>query len=874
MNSRWLAAVRRHARNHGVELPLVVQEELAAHLEDTYLHAIRLGATEDSAQQQALQTLAAADLTAFKTSRRADPQRQSRFHGIEFDVRYALRLLYRSPLFAVSVATVLAISIGATCAAFSVVDAVLLRPLPYSDPGRLAMLTRVDKNGTTGAMAAADWSDYATRVASVSGVAAYSNWTHNLSGGEPLRLRSIITTGNFFGVLGSTAHIGRTFDENDDRPNAPPVVVLSDGLWQRRFGGDRGAVGRTVTLNGRVATIIGVMPRAFAYPSRDVDLWMPIAMSPELRSDRASEWLQTIARLSPDTSIDGASADLRALAAALAETYPQTNANESAVLVPLLDHVVGRVRPAVLVVSAAVLFVFLVTCLTVANLLLARASTRQQEMAIRMAMGADRWRLARQVLAESAVLTTLAGLAGLALSWVIVRTLSTMAASRIPRLEEVSIEWTTMLVVTAAGAVVLACCGLIATKTFARGTEDPLLRSGARVIRPTRLRPVLVTIQIAVSFVLVTAALLLGASYAQIERVTAGFNTDDVLSLRITLPRQQYADGAAHARFADAVVEAVSATPGVTAAGVVNDLPFAGNQMSFAVAREGIAAEPGPPPRATVRFASPGYFTTLQVPVITGRVLTSEDRADRERVVVVNESAARQYWSGDAIGKRVRIGESQDWRRIVGVVADSRHAGLQRDEGPVVYAPYAQKPFDFINWMGVLVRAPAATTVVRAVKAQLQRVDPIQPVYDVMLLDDYLARERAPYRLNSWLVGALAALSLALAVAGVFALVAYDAAARQREFGVRLALGATGASVLRLILLNTLRLVATGALLGAIAAMFAVQSLTAILYDITPTDPRVFAAVAIGMLSAALLAALGPALRAAHTDPVSTLRTD
>lgn len=872
---RWAAAVRRRADEHGVELPLVVQEELAAHLEDTYLHAIRQGASELAAQDRARAALAAADLTQFTGSRRADPRRQSRFEGIEFDLRYALRLLYRSPLFSISVAAVLAISIGATCAAFSVANAVLLRPLPYADAGRLAALTRVDKNGKAGSMSAADWSDYATRVASFAGVAAHSNWTHNLTGhGEPLRVRSIITTGNFFAVLGATARIGRTFDERDDTADAAPVIVLSNGFWQRSFGGDDGVLGKTVTLNGHAVTIVGVMPPTFAYPSRDVDLWMPIAMSPELRADRASEWLQAIARVRPETSIERAAADANRLAAALAQTYPQTNANESVALVPLLAHVVGNVRPALLIVTGAVLFVFLVTCLNAASLLLARASARQHEMAIRVAMGADRWRLARQTLAESAVLTTIAGLAGLGLSWAIVRVLSTLAANRIPRLDEVSIEWTTAITVTAACALVLASCGLMASAVFTRGTEDPLLRSGARVIPSIGLRPLLVTIQVAASFVLVTAALLLGASYVHMQRVTTGFNTDDVVSLRITLPRQQYADSAAHARFADAVIEALSATPGVTAAGVVNDLPFAGNQMSFAIARDGVAVDSGPPPRATVRFASPGYFTTLQIPVMTGRMLDTTDRGDRERVVVVNESANRQYWNGDAVGRRIRIGDARDWRRIVGVVADSRHAGLQRGEGPVVYAPYAQKPFDFINWVGVLVRAPAAPTVVRAVKARLQQVDPLQPVYDVMLLDDYLARERAPYRFNSWLVGALAALSLVLAIAGVFALVAYDTAARRQEFGIRLALGATAASVLRMILLNTLRLVATGAALGAVGAVFALKSLTTVLYNMTPTDPRVFACVAAGMLLTAIVAAFGPALRAARTDPVSTLRAD
>ena len=871
----WIAVVRRHASSHGAELPLDVQEELAAHLEDAYLHAIRQGASEEGAHERALEALAQADLTAFGKRRRARPERQSRLQGVEFDLRYALRLFFRQPIFSLTIAGLLAASIGATCAAFSVIDAVLLRPLPYPDAQRLALVSRVDKTGKPGSMSSADWRDYATRVASFSGVAAYSNWTHNLTGdGEPLRLRSVITSGNFFAVLGSSPQIGRTFDDRDDRPDSPPVVVLSDGFWNRRFGRDHTIVGRTLTLNGRVATIVGVMSPAFAYPSRDVDLWMPIGMSAELQADRASEWLQAIARLDADTSVERARDEASALAAALAGEYPKTNAGEGATLLPLLEHVVGNVRPALITVAVAVLFVFLVTCLNVANLFLARASTRHNEMAIRAAIGADRWRLVRQMLAETGVLTALAGAAGLVLAWALLHGLSLVAANRIPRLEDVSIDGTAVLATTIASALVLACCGLAAMRGFATGASEPHLRSGTRVIGALGLRPVLLTIQIAVSFVLVTAALLLGASYLQMQRVPSGFSTDDVLSLRLTLARQKYPDGAAHTRFADALADALASAPGVTSAGVVNDLPFAGNQMSFAIAADDLLTKPGPPPRATVRFASPGYFGTLRVPIVGGRPLAVDDRADRERVVVVNEAAARQYWSGNAVDKRLQIGDSKEWRRIVGIVADSRHAGLQREEGPVIYVPYAQKPFDFVNWMGVLVRGPSAETLVRTVKARLQAIDPSQPAYDVMLLDDYLARERAPYRLNSWIVGSLALLSLILAIAGVFALTAYDVAARQQEFGIRQALGATVASVLRLVVSHTLRFVLLGTALGAIGAAFAVQALSTLLYGMTPGDPSVFAAVAVAIVLSAAAAAAGPALRAAHVDPVTALRAE
>ena len=871
----WIAVVRRYARARGAELPPDVQEELAAHLEDAYAHAIREGATDAAARERAHHALAQADLSSFRKRRRARPERQSRLHGIEFDFRYAVRVLVHRPIFSVTIVALLAVSIGATCASFSVIDAVLLRPLPYPDGQRLALLSRVGKDGKPGSMSSADWRDYATSVASFTGVAAYANWTHNLTGdGEPLRLRSVITSGNFFSVFGTPAHVGRTFDDADDRPSAPAVVVLSDGFWERRFGRDRDIAGRTLTLNGRVATIVGVMPPSFAHPARDVDLWMPIGMSPELQADRASEWLQVVARLRTDASFEQARQEANALASALGQEHPKTNSGESAAVVPLLEHVVGNVRPALVAVAVAVLFVFLVTCLNVANLLLARASTRHSEMAIRMAIGADRWRLVRQMLAETSVLTALAGAGGVALGWALLRALSLVAASRIPRLEEVSLNWTAVLAAMVASAFVLLCCGLAAMRASGMSASESNLRSGARVVRTLGLRPALLTIQIAVSFVLVAAALLVGASYVQMQRVSPGLSTEDVLSLRITLARQKYPDSAAHARFADAIVDALSTTPGVTSVGVINDLPFAGNQMSFAIAADDVGSTGGPPPRATVRFASPGYFSALDVPILTGRSIAPEDRADRERVAVVNEAAARQYWNGSAIDKRLQIGGSKEWRRIVGIVADSRHAGLQREEGPVVYVPYAQKPFDFVNGMGIVVRGPSPETFVRMVKTRLQEIDPLQPAYDVMLLDDYLARERAPYRLNSWIVGALALLSLILAVAGVFALTTYDVAARQREFGIRLALGATSGSVLRLVVSHTLKFVLLGTAIGAIGAYVAGRGLTALLYGMTPGDPRVFATVAVAVVLSALAAVLGPARGASHVDPVRMLRAE
>ena len=368
--------------------------------------------------------------------------------------------------------------------------------------------------------------------------------------------------------------------------------------------------------------------------------------------------------------------------------------------------------------------------------------------------------------------------------------------------------------------------------------------------------------------------MLLAASYVRLQQVPAGFDASDVLSLRVNLPRQKYPDNAAHVRFAETVTSEIASLPGVAAAGVIHDLPLAGNQMSFAIRVDGRDALAGPPPRVTVRVASPGYFEVLRVPLVEGRGIAIDDVADREPVAVVNQTAANRYFSGRAIGERVDVGDTKRWARIVGVVADGRHAGFAQEEGPVVYLPYAQKPFAFINWMGILVRGPSPATLVRSVKARIAAIDPAQPIYDVMLVDDYIARAYAPYRLNSWVVGGLAAISLLLAVAGVFALTSYSAASRRQEFGIRLALGATSGDVLRLVLRQVLLLVVAGAGVGVAGALVTARSLTALLFEMTPTDPRVYVAVGGIFVVAAVLAALPAAWRSAHVDPASTIRAE
>jgi predicted permease len=876
--SRWAAAVRQAAVAARVELPADVVEEIAAHLEDTYLAALDDGDSEARARDRALSELQRATLPELQQRRRGRCDPSPRFgarvwQGTTIDLRYAWRTLRRGPVFAVALTAILALSIGTTTATFSVVEAVLLRPLPFPAAERLVLLSRTDGDAKPGHLSSADWLDYATRVRAFEGVAAYANWTHNLSGdGEPLRLRSVITTGNFFAVLGVSAAIGRVYADADDRPDSPTVVVLSDGFWSRRFGRDPAVINRTITLNGSAVQVVGVMPPAFQYPSTSVDLWMPIAMSAELAADRASEWLQAVARLDDDVSLRSAASEVEALSVMLADEHPKTNRGERARLVPLHEHVVGSVRPPLVAISGAVLLVFFVTCLNAAGLILARASVRQDEMALRAAMGANTWRLVRQVVVESMTLTAGATTAGVFLGWLLLRGVVALAAERVPRLADAGLDAGSVAAAAFASAVIIASCGVVVSLAL-RSTPGNG-RARGRSARAQGLHPWLLATQMALAFVLVTAALLLASSYFRLQRVPAGFDTADVLSLRVTLPRAKYPDNAAHVRFADAAVNEISSVPGVAAVGVVNDLPLAGNQMSFALTTEDQPQSSPSARRITVRLASPGYFAALGIPLLRGRSLSADDRAGREPVVVVNRRAADQYWASDAVGRRAQIGGDAGWRRVVGVVGDIRQAGFNESEGPVAYIPYAQKPFDFVNWLGIVVRGPTVADLTGTIKARVARVDDTQPLYDVMLLDGYVQRARAPFRLNSWIVGSLAGLSLLLAVAGVFAVTAFNTAARRQEFGVRLALGATRGAVLRLVLADTLRVVIVGIAVGAAAAAAAAQTLATLLFQTDARDPVVFAGVASLLLLAATAAAWTPARRAARLDPATTMRAD
>jgi putative ABC transport system permease protein len=880
---RWAALVRSRVEANGQTLSADALDELACYCADLYAEARSDGASEPDAEALVVRALERSSFEDLAGERRARPAMPSRldertmsratrwWNDVVFDVRYALRAMRRQVGFTVVVVSILAVGIGATTAAFTVIDNVLLRALPYPQPGALVALKKVTSVGESRAFATADWRDYMTHNASSVALASYASWPMNLTGGgEPLRLRSIIVSGNFFDVIGEQPLLGRVTNVADDTPAAPAVVVLSDAFWTSRFGRSPTVLGTSSLINGRPATIVGVMRRDFALPAADVDLWMPMGLAPEVLADRTSEWVSVIGRVRPGVSIAAAQANLATTAAALAREFPKTNRDERVAVHPLIDTVVGEVRRPLWLGGAAVVFVLLAGCANAANLLLARATVRRDEIALRAALGADAGRLARQLLVESGVMAGTGGILGVAAAWLFLRAFVVLAAGRVPRVESAQLDPAAIAVAVTASLATAILFGGGAAWLLARTAS---LRVGAQQPGASpRLGGLLLAGQVAFALMLAASALFVARGYAATSRIDPGFDVSDTMTMQLTMPRLRYPDSAAHTRFVDHVLERVAAVPGVGSTGVVSDLPFVGNQLKFVV-RADEAADAFRESQVTVRPADPGYFRTLRVPLVAGRPFESTDRAGTQPVAIVNRSAAELLWRGVATGRRLQIADETVRREVVGVVGDIKHAGLHASEGPVVYVPYAQKSFDFLNWIGIVARGPGLSAA--SVKSAIAQVDPNQPVQSVMSMDEYVARERTPYQLGTLVIGSLAGAAFVLAVTGIYGLTAFIVGRRFKELGVRLALGAAPATVVFLVLRQILSMLALGGIAGVFGTLASARVLRAVMpASVAGTDPVVVAAAVTLLGVTAVMAALGPALRAARIDPKVALQAE
>jgi len=795
------------------------------------------------------------------------------------DVRYALRTLAQSPAFTLVVVLTLALGIGANTAIFSVVKGVLLTSLPYKDPSRLMVVWESNGTSTRNVVNPANYMDWHDRATSFSGLALLSWAGLTFTGDHAERVAGRAVTPDFFAVLGATPLLGRTFNEEESRPNSPRVIVLSEALWRRRFGADPAVVGRAVPVAGGTARVVGVMPASFRpMPLGREEYWEPMALDWSNRA-RNGRYAMALGRLKDGVTIERAQNEMSAIARQLESDAPDFDTGWSATVVPLMEQVVGGAQRTILVVLGAVSLVLLIACANVANLMLARAASHERELAVRTALGASRWRLVRQALVESVILALAGGAAGALLATWGVHLLVAAAPPEVPRIADIRLDITVLAVTALLSMAVGVLFGLPAALSRSgaaiQGVHAATTRTTAGV-PAARLRGALVIAQMSLAIVLLVGAGLLVRSLQRLIAVDPGFDPANISALTITLPDATYPDSLRRVAFYERLLERVRNMPGVQSAGIISWLPMTpGNAVTSLTVVGRPEPAPGQKPTAAIRIVDPGYFDAMRIPLRRGRSLATSDRLGSVPVAVISEAMAHQLWSGeDPIGRRVKV----DWWHpsvsveIVGVVGDSRHDGLDAEIQPTLFYPFAQESQ---GGMSLVLRSelPPAT-LTRMVRAAVSELDQELPVTDAVTMYHRISEMMTDRRYPAFVLGLFAGLALTLAAVGIYGVLSYTVGQRTREIGVRLALGARPADVLRAVLGSGLRLTLVGVALGGTVAGLAAGALGRLLYGVHPLDPVTFAIVTLVLVGVALLAMAAPARRAVRVDPMVALRNE
>ena len=792
------------------------------------------------------------------------------------DLRYALRSLGHKPLVTAVAVLTLGLGIGGATAVFSVVEAVLLRPLPFHDPDRLVRIWELTRDGDRFSFSDPNYLDLRTQSRTLQGVAAYRDLGLSAvitTGAEPQRIATVPVSAALIDILGVRPQLGRMFSDDEDRPGlAEGRVMLSDSLWRQRFSADPGILGRQVTLDGRPFLVTGVMPPRFDFPG-GADAWIPLAANP--RSDRGNKELAVIGRLTPTATQAQLAGELREIARRISTEHLESNAGWSAEAIPFSEWIVApRFRDSVWVLFAAVGLLLLLACANVANLLVAQAASRRTEMRVRAALGAARGRLVRQFFTESALLAALGTTAGVLIAVWSVDAVRALGGDRVPRLDELTIDWTVLAFACLAGIASCLVFGvapaLYAARVDLRSGMDEGVRhtSGSRGLRHT-----LVVVEVALALMLLVSAGLMANSFIRLVNVNVGFDPDGTIAMPIELPSARYPEDRV-AGFYNDLLDRIRAVPGVSAAGATSTNPFRQFGFSNSVTPQERAAEA--PPSGLVqagwRSVTPGFFEAMGIPVLSGRAFQSTDHAGGERVVVMSDGLARRLWPNEsAIGKQIYWGGTTGrTRTVVGVTGDIRDIQLDAEPTPMLFLPHAQVDMPA---MTIVVRTPSAlATITPAVRQILREMDAAMPAPPIYEIDASRAEVAAGPRFNVSLFAAFAAIALVLAVTGVYAMLAFTVSERRREIAVRLALGASGTRMAGAVLRNGLGLAAIGVAAGSIAAFGVTRVLSSLLYGVEPTDPLTFAAAAASLLGAAALACYLPARQASRLDPTAILR--
>jgi predicted permease len=874
------------------EIERDIDEELEYHLESRIRDHIAAGMTPSEAREEAERRFGDANAVRRACQRigmeRVRAQRRAEMiDQLRQDGSYALRTLTKRPGFVAVAVLTLALGIGGTTALFSVVDGVLLRPLAFPDPERLALLWGVESGMKSGSSATSypDYVDIKAGQKSFEAMATWSNWQLTVTGTdlEPTRVPASWISRDLLPLLGVSPILGRNFLPEEDRVGGEPVVILAHGFWTSRFASGPNVIGRTVMLDGRAHTVVGVLPSGFNWgTSGGSQLFLPSEPIHSERS-RGQHNLLVIGRLKPGVTLEAAEADVITIAAYLEEAYPEWNTGRSAELQPLREAVVGNVRPALLMLFGAVVLVLLIVCANVANLTLARATGRANEVAIRTALGAGRSRLVRQLLTESLLLALFGGAVGILIARGGIGLLKSIGPASVPRLSGVAIDMRVAVFALAVTALTGVLFGLVPALQSSKTDLQTSLKEGGRTSsqgggRP-RLRQLLVVSEMALAVVLVVGAALFVNSFLRLQRVDAGFTQENVLIAPIALPESKYPfeDWRRGVAFFDALIERVEALPGVESAALGYRHPLDGGwETSFQI--RGLLELPqGERPEARIRPVTPGYFETVGIPILKGRAFTDRDMVDAPGVVIVNDAFAKTFLPDeDPIGHRLIKGawwpeRPGEWE-IVGVVGDVKMDGLAQTTPWAMYFPYGQWPF---NDMNLIVRASGESLALTgSIRQQVWSLDGDVPVETFQTLRQIRTRSVAPQRFQTMLLGLFAALALGLAAVGIYGVLSYTVTQRTAEIGVRMSLGADTGDILRIVVAQGMKLSLLGLLLGLAGALAATRLIAGLIFGVSPTDPGTFAAVAGLLFLTGLGACALPALRASRVDPVIALRTE
>jgi predicted permease len=864
------------------EMERELEEELRYHLERETERNLRGGMSPEEARYAALRAFGGVE-QAREQCREARGVRL--IEDFWQDVRFGLRMLGKRPVFTSVALLTLSLGIGANTAIFSVVNAVLLRPLPYEDSERIVRVwnTFAPRGLTRQPVSEPEFVEFRDQSKSFEHVAAYVTGALTLTGaGEPDRVVATESSAALFSVLGVRPELGRTFSAEEEQAGRPEVIVVSHRLWQRRFGADPGLIGKTLTLNGRGRTVVGIMPHGFNYPTGEVDLWAPLTVDPAA-TNLGIHYLDVIARLKPGGTLEQAQAEMGAVFDRLMQKYPEyykDAAGAGVSLVPLHEQVVGDVRPALLVLLGGVGFMLLIACANVANLLLARAAARKKEIATRTAFGASRLRIVRQLLTESLVLFALGGALGLLLALWGVHVLVGASPVELPRMSEVGIDGRVLVFTTLTSLLAGTFFGLAPALQASKPDLNEALKEGGRAGAggrgQGRTRDLLVVSELALSVVLLVGAGLMVRSFLRLLEVRLGFDPDNVLTMQLSLPHSRYPESRQVVGFYRQLLERIEGLPGVQAAAAARQLPLGEVRMNASFEAEGRTFEAATA-IADHNSVTPDYFRALSLPLAQGRPLTEADSRGLPAAVVINQTMARRFWPGeDPTGKRIRLREDAPWLTVVGVAADTKNRGLGAETKPEMYFPHSEQSLGLgppSSAMTLVVRSASdPRQVVSAIRAVVRAMDGDLPVYRVQTMEEVVAASISRTRFTMQLLALFAGLALLLASVGVYGVMSYGVGQRTHEIGIRKALGAQPRDIIGLFVRQGFALALVGVVLGLLGALALTRAMRGLLYGVTASDPLTFMSVPLLLAATALLACYLPARRATRVDPMTALR--